>query len=174
MTRVLVVDDDEGLLALERQILERDGHEVVTAGGGAEALSLLSDQSFGLVLLDVTMPAVSGFEVAAALRRDQRHRRTPVILLTGRTDPEATREGFKAGASVFLNKPVDARQLSRLVKSLVRECEPGATPATTGAGSPAAPAPPASPAAAATARAERLAGSAPPTGTRGTRNTPSG
>jgi DNA-binding response OmpR family regulator len=119
MARVLVVDDDAGLLTLERRMLEHDGHEVVTAGGGAEALTLLRDQLFSLVLLDVTMPGLNGFEVAATLRKDERHKRTPVIFLSGRTDPEATRDGFKAGAAFFVTKPFEPRQLSRLVKSLV-------------------------------------------------------
>lgn len=109
------------VLALERQVLEREGFEVVTAPDGAVAVKLLRGQTFGLVLLDITMPGgVDGFAVARALREDDRHKRTPVVFISGRTDAEATREGFKAGGSMFLTKPFNAMQLARLVKSLVR------------------------------------------------------
>ena len=121
MARVLVVDDDATVLALERQVLEREGFEVVTATDGTAAVALLREQTFGLVLLDITMPGgVDGFAVARALREDDRHKRTPVVFISGRTDAEATREGFKAGGSMFLTKPFNAMQLARLVKTLVR------------------------------------------------------
>ena len=121
MARVLVVDDDVSVLALERQVLERERYEVITADNGAMALELLRVQTFGLVLLDITMPgSVDGFAVARALRGDEKHKRTPVIFVSGRTDAEATREGFAAGGSMFLAKPFNAMQLARLVKSLVR------------------------------------------------------
>jgi DNA-binding response OmpR family regulator len=121
MARVLVVDDDATVLALERQVLEREGLEVVTATDGTAAVALLREQTFGLILLDIMMPGgVDGFAVARALREDERHKRTPVVFISGRTDPEATREGFKAGGSMFLTKPFNAMQLARLVKTLVR------------------------------------------------------
>ena len=121
MARVLVVDDDVTVLALERQVLERERYEVITATNGATALELLRTQTFGLVLLDITMPGnVDGFGVARALRGDEKHKRTPVIFVSGRTDAEATREGFAAGGSMFLAKPFNAMQLARLVKTLVR------------------------------------------------------
>jgi DNA-binding response OmpR family regulator len=121
MARVLVVDDDATVLALERQVLEREQFEVVTATNGTTALDLLRVQSFDLVLLDITMPGdIDGFGVARALRADEKHRRTPVIFISGRTDADATREGFAAGGSMFLNKPFNAMQLARLVKTLVR------------------------------------------------------
>jgi len=121
MARVLVVDDDPTVLALERQVLEREKYEVVTASNGTAALDLLRTQAFGLVLLDINMPGtIDGFGVARALRGDEKHRKTPVIFVSGRTDAEATREGFAAGGSMFLNKPFNAMQLARLVKTLVR------------------------------------------------------
>jgi DNA-binding response OmpR family regulator len=121
MARVLVVDDDVTVLALERQVLEREGFEVVTATNGTMAVALLRENTFGLILLDITMPGeFDGFAVARALREDDRHRRTPVVFVSGRTDAEATREGFKSGGSMFLTKPFNAMQLARLVRTLVR------------------------------------------------------
>jgi two-component system sensor histidine kinase/response regulator len=121
MAKVLVVDDDVTILSLERQVLEREKYEVVTASSGTKALELLRTQAFGLVLLDITMPGeVDGFAVARALRADPQNARTPVIFISGRTDAEATREAFKSGGSLFLSKPFNALQLARLVKTLVR------------------------------------------------------
>jgi CheY-like chemotaxis protein len=121
MSKVLVVDDDVTVLSLERQVLEREQYEVVTASSGDKALELLRTQAFGLVLLDITMPgSVDGFAVARALRADARNARTPVIFISGRTDAEATREAFQSGGSLFLSKPFNAMQLARLVKTLAR------------------------------------------------------
>jgi DNA-binding response OmpR family regulator len=120
MARILVVDDDPTILSLERQVLEREGHVVTTAGDGAEALALVAGQSYDLVLLDITMPRVDGFAVARELRKAEQHRKTPIIFLSARTDSEAQGEGFRAGGSLYLHKPFTAAQLSRLVKSLVR------------------------------------------------------
>lgn len=121
MPKVLVVDDDVTILGLERQVLEREKYEVVTASSGTKALELLKTHTFGLVLLDIMMPGnVDGFAVARALRSDERHARTPVIFISGRTDAEATKEAFQSGGSLFLSKPFNALQLARLVKTLVR------------------------------------------------------
>jgi CheY-like chemotaxis protein len=117
--RVLVVDDDDLVRALEERLLSREGFDVTSAADGAAALELIGGQQFDLVLLDVAMPGVDGFEVARALRRDERHRRTPVILVSGRCDAEASRDGFAAGGSLYLHKPLNVMQLGRLVRTMI-------------------------------------------------------
>ncbi len=82
--RILVVDDDENILNLERTILEQKGFEVTGAGGGAEALRLLEAGSFDLVLLDVMMPEVDGFTVCRKIKDDPRLKDIPVIFLTAK------------------------------------------------------------------------------------------
>ena len=101
--RILVVDDDENILNLEKTILEGKGFEITRAAGGAEALTLLASSSFDLVLLDVMMPGVDGFTVCRKIKEDPRLRDVPVIFLTAKGGGEALAEqgerlGSAAGA----------------------------------------------------------------------------
>ncbi len=119
MKRILVVDDDADILNLERRVLEREGYEVITAADGAAALALLQAQAFDLLLLDIMMPGADGFEVSRAVPRAKGQRATPVVFVTARDDPQAMREGFRSGGTVFLTKPFTAGQLTRIVRSML-------------------------------------------------------
>jgi DNA-binding response OmpR family regulator len=121
--RILVVDDDENILNLEKTILEQKGFEVTGAAGGAEALRLLADRVFDLVLLDVMMPEVDGFTVCRKIKEDPRLKDVPVIFLTARGGGEALAEGFESGAVMYINKPFTANKLLTIVNAML---EPGA------------------------------------------------
>ena len=110
--RILVVDDDENILNLERTILEQKGFDVTGASGGAEALKLLAEKSFDLVLLDVMMPEVDGFELLAALRGDPATAAIPVLMLSARSGEDARVSGLAAGADDYVIKPFSARELT--------------------------------------------------------------
>ena len=116
--RILAVDDDENILNLEKTILEQKGFHVVGAQGGAEALKLLGEQSFDLVLLDVMMPEVDGFEVCQRMRRDGDT--TPVLMLTARNQPDDVVYGLKLGADDYVTKPFDLAELLARVEGLLR------------------------------------------------------
>ena len=96
--RILVVDDDENILNLEKTILGQKGFDVTGAGGGAEALKLLGERTYDLVLLDVMMPEVDGFTVCRKIKDDPRLKDIPVIFLTAKGGGEALAEGFESGA----------------------------------------------------------------------------
>jgi CheY-like chemotaxis protein len=119
--RILVVDDDENILSLERTILEQRGYVVTTAGGGEEALKLLHEQAFDLVLLDVMMPDKDGFEVCRQLKQDARTRELPVIFLTAKGGGEALAEGFESGAVMYINKPFTANKLLTIVNTMLEQ-----------------------------------------------------
>jgi DNA-binding response OmpR family regulator len=121
--RILVVDDDENILNLEKTILEQKGFDVTGAGGGVEALKLLAEQEFDLVLLDVMMPEVDGFTVCRKIKEDPRLKDVPVIFLTARGGGEALAEGFESGAVMYINKPFTANKLLTIVNTML---EPGA------------------------------------------------
>lgn len=106
--KILLVDDRrENLLALE-SILGSLGHELVTAGSGEEALRAVLREDFAVILLDVRMPGMDGFEVAAHIRLRERSRDTPIIFLTAAGDgPHQTLRGYAAGAADYLAKPFD-------------------------------------------------------------------
>ena len=117
--RILVVDDDENILNLEKTILEQKGFEVTAATGGAEALRLLAEKSFDLVLLDVMMPELDGFTVCRKIKEDPRCKDLPVIFLTAKGGGEALAEGFEAGAVMYINKPFTANKLLTIVNTML-------------------------------------------------------
>jgi putative two-component system response regulator len=117
--RILVVDDDENILNLEKTILEQKGFSVTTAGGGAEALAALADKGFDLILLDVMMPEVDGFTVCRKIKEDPRLKDIPVIFLTAKGGGEALAEGFESGAVMYINKPFTANKLLTIVHTML-------------------------------------------------------
>ena len=117
--RILVVDDDENILSLERTILEQKGFDVTSAGGGAEALRAPRGATFDLVLLDVMMPEVDGFTVCRKIKEDPRLKDIPVIFLTAKGGGEALAEGFESGAIMYINKPFTANKLLTIVNTML-------------------------------------------------------
>jgi DNA-binding response OmpR family regulator len=117
--RILVVDDDENILSLERTILEQKGFDVTSAAGGAEALKVLATHTFDLVLLDVMMPEVDGFTVCRKIKEDARLKDVPVIFLTAKGGGDALAEGFESGAIMYINKPFTANKLLTIVNTML-------------------------------------------------------
>ena len=117
--RILVVDDDENILNLEKTILEGKGFDVTVASGGEAALKLLAEQTFDLILLDVMMPEVDGFAVCRKIKDDPRLRDIPVIFLTAKGGGEALAEGFESGAVMYINKPFTANKLLTIVNTML-------------------------------------------------------
>src|SRR5919108_1261116 len=117
---ILVVDDDrQGLEVLAAQ-LTTFGYRIVTACSGEDALQVLERVTPDLLLTDVHMGAMSGIELCAQLKRDQRFQLTPVIILTGQSDLDARVAGLAAGADDFFAKPVDLIELRTRVAALLR------------------------------------------------------
>jgi twitching motility two-component system response regulator PilG len=117
--RILVVDDDENILNLEKTILEQKGFEVTSAAGGAQALKVLAERGFDLILLDVMMPEVDGFTVCRKIKEDARLKDIPVIFLTAKGGGEALAEGFESGAVMYINKPFTANKLLTIVNTML-------------------------------------------------------
>lgn len=114
---VLVVDDDEDLRLLARKALTHAGHRVIEADNGEEGLRLVETQKPDLMLLDVNMPGVDGFEVLRRLRTREAGRPLPVIVLTAMGDEESARRSFQFGATDFLSKPFTPPQLDVRVRA---------------------------------------------------------
>jgi putative two-component system response regulator len=117
---VLVADDTSHVQALFRELLSADGHDVVGADDGAEALEAVYCYHPDVVILDVNMPKVDGFEVCRRLKADPATRLTPVVLVTGLCDPSDRLKGIEAGADDFLSKPVHPHELRARVGWLTR------------------------------------------------------
>jgi cyclic di-GMP phosphodiesterase len=118
--RVLIVDDYEANISALRQLLEREGYEVLTATNGRDGLDLFHREHPDLVLLDVVMPGMSGLEVCASLKSIAQTCLTPVVLVSAQQERSTRIEGLEAGADDFLSKPVDPQELYARVRSLIR------------------------------------------------------
>jgi DNA-binding response OmpR family regulator len=115
---ILIVDDDPTTCALTSTILEREGWRTRCATGGREALAMIERETdVALVLLDVVMPEMDGFEVCGRLRASERGRKLPVILLTGRDDVDTRLEAVQSGVSEFLAKPFTRHELIARVRA---------------------------------------------------------
>jgi putative two-component system response regulator len=118
--RILVVDDDPQNRKLLRSFLLGQQYEVAEAEDGNRALAVLQGEEFDLVLLDVMMPGMNGFEVCRRLKSREPTRGLPIILVTALDDTESKVEGIRAGADDFLTKPFHLEELSARTASLIR------------------------------------------------------
>ena len=110
-TTVLVVDDNEDCLLLVHRMLDVPGFRVLSANSGGDAIEILQEESPDIMLLDVMMPGMTGFEVLTALRESARHYALPVIMVTASTNDNDVMTAYKSGSDYFINKPFTADQL---------------------------------------------------------------
>ena len=117
---ILVVDDNDGAIAALKALLLPLGHGICVAKSGPEALKLAISEEPAMVLLDVVMPGMNGFEVCAALREQPETEDLPVVMITSLQDRESRLEGLKVGADDFLSKPIDGLELRTRVHATLR------------------------------------------------------
>jgi class 3 adenylate cyclase len=117
---VLVADDNNDSRQLLIDIVSNMGHEVVEANNGIDALALAQQQLPDLILLDVTMPGMSGFDVCARLKSDSATQQIPILMLTALSDVDHRVEGLKLGADDYLGKPFNPRELVERVRTRLR------------------------------------------------------
>jgi two-component system, OmpR family, phosphate regulon response regulator PhoB len=116
---VVAADDDPDILNLLTLRLDRAGYEVLTARDGEQALALASERSPDLILLDVSMPKLTGLDVARRLRELPATATTPIVLLTARASESDRAAGYEAGATAYLTKPFSPQELSAQVGQLL-------------------------------------------------------
>jgi len=117
---VLIVDDDRVGLQLLKALLQPEGYELVMAGSGAEALALAAARAPDVILLDVVMPDIDGFEVCRRMRADVHLAEVPVIMVTALHDRASRIEGLEVGADDFISKPFDRVELLARVRAVTR------------------------------------------------------
>src|ERR671915_277338 len=114
---ILLVDDDAALLEVTSIVLASEGYRVVTAEDGAEALRILGREGLDLVVLDIMLPRMSGFEVLKKLRE---HSDVPVVLLTAKSQSVDKVVGLELGADDYITKPFDTKELLARIKAILR------------------------------------------------------
>jgi CheY-like chemotaxis protein len=120
---VLIVDDDPVALDILEGHLASEGYNLLLASSGFQALRHLEREQTDLVVLDVMMPHLDGFEVCERIKVNERWRRIPVILITGFWDQEQMDRGIAAGAESFLPKPIDGNELRTQVRLMLEPLE---------------------------------------------------
>jgi signal transduction histidine kinase/CheY-like chemotaxis protein len=122
-TKFLVVDDEEYVRDLLRDILEKEGHEVTTAASGREALALYDETRFAAVLMDVGLPGMSGWELVRAIR--ERDERTPLAIVTGWGEAVGSDKQKEAGVDWVVAKPFTVEQITAIAREVSRKQEGG-------------------------------------------------
>ena len=118
--KILVVDDENYILHILDFSLGAEGYEVITAEDGEEAVRKTKEERPDLVVLDVMMPKMDGFEACRAIKRDADVAQTPVILLSAKSRDIDQRQGFEAGADDYITKPFSPGRLVERVHRLLR------------------------------------------------------
>ena len=121
MARVMAVDDDHVIRGLLEVNLEMEGHEVITAVDGQDALDRVRDERPDLILLGVMMPNVNGWQVAETLKNDPETRNIPIVFLSARAMEADVRKGTDLGVQAYVTKPFDPIDLMDLVNRLIAE-----------------------------------------------------
>jgi two-component system alkaline phosphatase synthesis response regulator PhoP/two-component system response regulator VicR len=119
MAHILVVDDETHIRRLVQVNLERVGHTTVHAGDGVAALELIQRERFDLIVLDVMMPRMDGFEVLKRLKSELSTRDIPVIMLTAKAQDVDVFRGWTSGADLYLTKPFNPLELLSFVKRIL-------------------------------------------------------
>ena len=115
--KVLVVEDDIPTLELMREVLTPLGLEVRLINDSQHASTLINQEKFDGIFLDLMMPKVDGFELARQIRQSSCNKHTPIVIVSGREDRRTVEQAFAAGGTFFLYKPVDREKLTRLLHS---------------------------------------------------------
>lgn len=117
--KILVAEDEKDIRRLVVFTLERAGYEILEAGDGREALRLATENLPNLILLDIMMPFMNGYEVCRKLRENPELKNTPIVLLSAKAQNYEIGEGLQAGANDYLIKPFIPRELAAKVKKML-------------------------------------------------------
>jgi len=125
-TRILTVEDDERIRTAVRMALEDEGWEVAESDNGEDALLTFGQQPTDVVLIDIMLPGIDGFDVCRSIRRVSD---VPIVMVTARADTHDVVAGLEAGADDYLTKPFAPKELSARIRALLRRSRTGAAPA---------------------------------------------
>jgi DNA-binding response OmpR family regulator len=117
--KILLVDDSKTILQMEQMILANEPYELVIAHDGVEGVALALEINPDLILLDVVMPRMGGFEALRALRANQRTSAVPIVMVTTQAEADSIETGYASGCSDYIVKPIDSVELLAKVHDLL-------------------------------------------------------
>jgi two-component system cell cycle response regulator len=121
----MVVDDDPDTVSILARHLQREGYDAIEAVSGAECIRLARERPVDVILLDLMMPGMDGFDVCRVLKEHPKTAEIPIIMITARDDLDARAEGMRLGVSDFLAKPVFRRQLANRIRAQIEASAAG-------------------------------------------------
>ena len=125
--KVLVVDDENDILLIIKSALHEEGYDVTTANNGYDGLALAEDASPDLIILDIMMPEMDGFEVLQQLKENEKTAQIPVVILTGMSSKDKIREALNKGIDYYIVKPFEYQDLVSKVKIAIDDAERSAS-----------------------------------------------
>lgn len=117
--RILVVDDELDVLSMVKMRLEASGYEVITCSDGNTGYAKAKSDSPDLIILDLMLPGMDGYQVCRLLKFDQKFKSIPIIMLTAKSQQEDKEWGEKVGANCYMTKPFEAKELLGKIKELL-------------------------------------------------------
>lgn len=123
LKKVTVVDDSQDTLNILEAVLRKAGYRVQVIQNGAEAFAKIKEAPPDLILLDIMMPEVDGFEVCRRVKADAGLRRIPIFMISAKDDPLDREQSFRLGVDAFITKPVYPREIVRKIKTLFTESD---------------------------------------------------
>jgi DNA-binding response OmpR family regulator len=119
MPAILIVDDEPNIVMSLEFLMRKNGYQVGIARNGTEALAAIDQTPYDLVLLDVMMPDVDGYQVCRAIRQNAARAAAKVVFLSAKSQPADVEQGYAAGADLYISKPFSTRQLMEKVRELL-------------------------------------------------------
>jgi two-component system alkaline phosphatase synthesis response regulator PhoP len=129
-SRILLVDDEPSIVKMVGKRLEVEGFNVLVAMDGQDALAKARAEAPDLIVLDLMLPKLNGYEVCTMLKQDARYQKTPIIIFTAKTQDKDEKMALECGADAYMRKPFRAQELLEKIRSLIAQtAAPGAPPA---------------------------------------------
>lgn len=119
--RILLVDDADTILMIEQMILNQEGYSLITARNGKQAVEKAVAQKPDLILMDILMPEVDGFEACRQIRQHEATRAIPIIMVTTRSEQKNMEAGFHSGCNDYVTKPIDRLELISKIRNFLGE-----------------------------------------------------
>lgn len=121
MAKILIVDDEIQLIEMVQMRLEANGYETVTANDGKEGIEKVKSENPDLIILDIMMPLMDGYEVCKILKNDPQYSKIPIIFLSAKAQEEGLKNGKEKGADAFVKKPFETSDLLAKIKELLEK-----------------------------------------------------